>query len=132
MKEKGFTLIELLAVLLIIGVVSAIVVPKISHLLSSQKEALHNQQYQKIENIAEDWATKNLDKISSDGHITYVSLATLIEDEKLDLNAIIDPANEQSLDGCVAIKYEIAYHNYDFTFININDKNYHNECNQAI
>ncbi len=132
MKEKGFTLIELVAVLFIMGLLGIMIVKNVNKLLNEQKTSLHNQQYIKIEDAAESWAVKNLNKIANDGTVTYVNLSTLIDDEFLEQSTVIDPANKQVLNGCVAIKYEIEYHNYDITFINIDDKNYHNECNQAI
>lgn len=131
MKNKGYTLVELLTVLIIIGIISALVIPNISRTLKQQRVKLYNKQVNEIINMTKNWSAKNLDKLPSDENITYVSLATLINGKYLEQDDIIDPRDEEPMLGCVSISYDPNYKQHNFTFIGEDDTNY-SECDNSI
>lgn len=131
MKNKGFTLTELLMVLIVIGVISALVIPNISKTLEQQKVKLYNKQVNQIIEITKDWSAKNLDKLPSDENTIYVSLDTLINEKYLEQDEIIDPRDEEPMSGCVSIIYDLDYNQYNYSFIGKDDINY-GECDNAL
>lgn len=131
MKNKGFTLTELLMVLIVIGIVSALVIPNISKTLEQQKVKLYNKQVNQIIEITKSWSAKNLDKLPSDESTIYVSLDTLINEKYLEQDEIIDPRDEEPMSGCVSIIYDLDYNQYNYSFIGKDDINY-GECNNAL
>lgn len=131
MKNKGFTLTELLMVLIVIGIVSALVIPNISKTLEQQKVKLYNKQVNQIIEITKSWSAKNLDKLPSDESAIYVSLDTLINEKYLEQDEIIDPRDEEPMSGCVSIIYDLDYNQYNYSFIGKDDINY-DECDNAL
>ena len=131
MKNKGFTLTELLMVLIVIGIVSALVIPNISKTLEQQKVKLYNKQVNQIIEITKSWSAKNLDKLPSDESTIYVSLDTLINEKYLEQDEIIDPRDEEPMSGCVSIIYDLDYNQYNYSFIGKDDINY-DECDNAL
>lgn len=131
MKNKGFTLTELLMVLIVIGIVSALVIPNISKTLEQQKVKLYNKQVNQIIEITKSWSAKNLDKLPSDESTIYVSLDTLINEKYLEQDEIIDPRDEEPMSGCVSIIYDLDYNQYNYSFIGKDDINY-GECDNAL
>lgn len=131
MKNKGFTLTELLMVLIVIGIVSALVIPNISKTLEHQKVKLYNKQVNQIIEITKSWSAKNLDKLPSDESTIYVSLDTLINEKYLEQDEIIDPRDEEPMSGCVSIIYDLDYNQYNYSFIGKDDINY-GECDNAL
>lgn len=131
MNNKGFTLTELLIVLIVIGIISALVIPNISKTLEQQKIKLYNKQVNQIIEITKDWSAKNIDKLPSGDDTIYVSLDTLINEKYLEQDEIIDPRDEEPISGCVSIIYDLDYNQYSFNFISKDDINY-DKCNNDI
>ena len=51
-SKKGFTLVELLGVLVVLGLISVIIVPKVIDSITTSKEAAYQTQVETIENAA--------------------------------------------------------------------------------
>lgn len=115
--KKGFTLIELLCVIVIIAVVSVIIFPNISNVISSSRKELHDEQIMDIQKAAQKWATDNMDKLDKYHlNITYVGLNTLQQMGYLEKDKIYDPLNRDEMTGCIEIKYETAGQKYNYVY----------------
>ncbi len=80
MKKNGFTLIELLGVVTILGMLSLIVVPTISKIISDNKKTLYNTQILNIKSAASDYVSENVFCIDIvDGSSKRISLGKLRE-----------------------------------------------------
>ncbi|HZG60700.1 MAG TPA: type II secretion system protein [Anoxybacillus sp.] len=64
-NEKGLTLIELLAVVVILGIISAIAVPSIGGLIDNSKKDAHVANAQQMINAAKIYVAGNAKKLSS-------------------------------------------------------------------
>ena len=76
MKKKGFTLIELMAVIVVLGVLSAAVIPVVSDIIKDSAEKAYNMNIDAIKSSAYDWALKNtklLPKNNNESVIVYLS-----------------------------------------------------------
>ncbi len=72
-KRGGFSLLELLAVVTILGVIAAVVVPRISTSKAGAQEAVHRQNIAEINSAVErwyfekgSWPRRNLSDIGAD------------------------------------------------------------------
>lgn len=61
MKNRGLTLVELLAVLIVLGIVGLIVVPKIFKQVKDNREQMYEDQVAIIEDAARAWAVDHVD-----------------------------------------------------------------------
>lgn len=126
--KKGFTLIELLAVVLVLGVVGLIIMPKVNNTLKNQKRNLYEKQVDTIEKLAETYGAKHTE-ILPDSGVVYVPLEDIAASESLKPSDLKDPRNDEEIVGCVAISFDEQYNQYTYQFININDDGYNNQCN---
>jgi len=79
--KKGFTLIELLGVIVILAILTTIVVPVATTLISKSTSQLNQVQLKNIQTGAMSWATDNINSVPGDNtsfNAVQVSLATLI------------------------------------------------------
>lgn len=125
--KKGFTLIELLAVVVVLGVVSLIVIPKVNNILKNQKRNLYEKQVKIIENMAETYGTKNTDILPDNGTV-YISLDDIVASGLLKHDDLKDPRSEEEMVGCVAISFDENYNQYVYKFIDATGNEYNNQC----
>ncbi len=59
LNKKGFTLIELLAVIVVLSIILAIAIPKITNTIKTSKDAAFKNSVKIIMNVARDYAIKN-------------------------------------------------------------------------
>lgn len=115
--KKGFTLMELLCVIVIIAVVSVIIFPNISNVISSSKKELHEEQIMDVQKAAEKWATDNIDKLDKYHlNVTYINLLSLQQMGYLEKDKIIDPLTKEEMAGCIEIKYETKNQKYNYIY----------------
>jgi type IV pilus assembly protein PilA len=90
--KNGFTLIELLAVIVILGVIAIISIPKIQDALYSSQDEAFSFLVTEIENKANDYVNDSnlLDQITETSPLN-VYLNTLVDDGYLDSEDMIDP-----------------------------------------
>lgn len=88
-NQKGLTLIELLAVVVILGIISAIAVPSIGGLIDNSKKDAHVANAQQMINAAKIAVTSNKAIVPGKNQSVYLNLAYL-EDEGY-LETVKDP-----------------------------------------
>jgi type IV pilus assembly protein PilA len=93
-NKKGVTLVELLAVIIILGIITAIAVPTIGNLIENQREAAAVAQWDAIIDAAELYQ-------AAEPTAETVTLATLISEDYITLDASWEFSEEA--DGTTAI-----------------------------
>ena len=129
--KKGFTLIEMLAVILVLGVVSLIIIPRVNNIIKNQKRNLYEKQVERIEEVAENWGAKHTDLLPDYGSI-YIGLNELVTSGELKASDLINPKTEEEMVGCIEIKLDEAHNQYVFNFIDAMESNYNNECDNYL
>ena len=110
--KKGFTLIELLAVIAILGLIAVIVTPMMTDVIASSKQKAYDEQVKFIIDAAKNWSVSA--NVDTDPY--YVSVDTLINSGFIDQNELLNPKTKKKMDGCVKIKFDSMYNNYEYTY----------------
>lgn len=124
MKNKGFTLIELLAVIIIIGVIAVITIPKIADSLeTAKKNVAQTSAYGYKKTINELILNKELEKnkiklqgeynINDDGNIYNENTEYTIDNKgKKPKNGVLIYDQNELVSGCLTIdKYRVTFEN---------------------
>lgn len=116
--KKGFTLVELLGVIVIIGVIALITMPVLTNTISQSEEKTYKKQISIIEATAKEWGVENIDFLpDEDSNVSKtISLKTLIESGKIQNSAIQDPRTGEEMKGCVVVKYNSEYKQYEYKY----------------
>ncbi|MFC5466745.1 type II secretion system protein [Lederbergia graminis] len=93
-NEKGLTLVELLAVVVILGIISAIAIPSIGGLINNSKKDAHIANAQQMVNQAK-FAITSGEYTESD-NVTTITLGALVDDGFLE--SVKDPSTETGYD----------------------------------
>mgnify|MGYP001809837222 CR=1 FL=1 len=101
--KKGFTLVEMLAVITILGLIITIVVPKALEAIASSKNKSYAEQLERIENIAETYATEN----SYDLHFDYYGVTAISFQDLIDLGYLEAPIYNPKTN--IEFDYEESY-----------------------
>ena len=105
--KNGFTLIELLAVIFILGVLSAIVVPNLFNTYKDKQLELYDNTVSEIERYASIYVVNNpsvFKEIETNGYID-ISISELC-DSKIATCPITDPRDESIMDGYVKVSVD--------------------------
>ena len=117
MKNKGFTLVELLAVIVILGLILGIAIPKATKTLEQKKQHLYELTINELIETTKKYVTSN-PKIYSDiskyGSLS-INVKTLCEEKLIDC-PVTDPRNKESINGSIKIEY--LNNEYVYTFSN--------------
>lgn len=106
--KNGFTLIELLAVIFILGVLSAIVVPNLFNTYKDKQLELYDNTVSEIERYASIYVVNNpsvFKEIETNGSIN-ISISELC-DSKIATCPITDPRDESIMDGYVKVSVDL-------------------------
>lgn len=116
--KKGFTLVELLGVIIIIGVIALITMPILTNTISQSEEKTYKKQINIIEVAAKEWGVENIDFLpAEDSYIgKAISLKTLIDSGKIQNATIQDPRTREEMKGCVVVKYNSEYQQYEYKY----------------
>ena len=90
-SKKGFTLVELLGVLVVLGLISVIIVPKVIDSITTSKEAAYQTQVETIENAAKKYGISNDLLYPKEGEKKYIAVKDLIAVGELSDKEIINP-----------------------------------------
>lgn len=113
---KGFSLIELLAVIIILGIIATIAYPEIANLTKKSEDSLYQEQIDHLESVANTWLNTHLDKVGySDPY--YLQFEELYDDALITSSDVLNPKTEQSLSGCIEIKWDDTYHQHIITYL---------------
>jgi prepilin-type N-terminal cleavage/methylation domain-containing protein len=97
--KKGFTLVELLAVIVILGVIAIIVIPKIKDALFKSQDEAYNMLLVSIENKANDYAMdNNIPSSITQGSPVTVTLQQLVDSDYLEVKDLVDPRTSRDID----------------------------------
>ena len=105
--KNGFTLIELLAVIFILGVLSAIVVPNLFNTYKDKQLELYDNTVSEIERYASIYVVNNpsvFKEIETNGYID-ISISELC-DSKIATCPITDPRDESIMEGYVKVSVD--------------------------
>lgn len=115
MKNNGFTLMELIAVISILSLVAIIVTPTVLESLQESKNKAYVEQTKTLERAAEKWSIAHADMLSETSDY-YLSIDTLVSQDYLNSDDILDPRDNSRMDGCIVIHYDDSHSQFDFTY----------------
>jgi type IV pilus assembly protein PilA len=117
-KKKGFTLIELLAVITIIGILIALIVPITIGIISDAKQSTYNAQLITIKNAAKGYIAEHGSEFSSldtTGGTITVTLNTLVNGGYIDAPVTNQLTNQpMSLTNTTILVTKLANGNYSY------------------
>lgn len=123
--KKGFTLIELLAVIIILGILTIMIVPKVNDTITKTEEDAYQRQITSLVNQAKKWGASNNDKLPEDGSIKILNFSTLSNEGYIKEKDVINPKTDEKLEGCIKISYDAEYSQYVYEYTDDN-----NICNE--
>lgn len=112
--KKGFTLVELLGVIIILGILSTVIIPKIGDSLSNSKTTAYNTQIKTIKKATNDFLIENPDVL--DNNTVTITLGTLKQGGYLPIK-IKNPITRKDFSNESRIVITKNQNNYD---INLN------------
>ena len=100
MNKKGFTLFELMAVIVLIGLISALISIPVNKAIKDSKQKSYEQQIELIKLAAENWAVDNPYLLPPyiDGNSAHLTIEQLLE-KHLDAKPV-DPRNKKEITDC--------------------------------
>jgi type IV pilus assembly protein PilA len=115
--KKGFSLVELLAVIVILGLIVLISIPIVNSSINKTKEEAREVQIEEIIKAAKKYAIKNSYILPEvEGAYSHIEVQTLIDENYIDTDKIIDPVTETELTGCIRICYKCSEVEYEYEF----------------
>jgi prepilin-type N-terminal cleavage/methylation domain-containing protein len=117
LKKQAFTLIELMAVVIILGIVTTITVTAINYSIKASKDRLYAEQVKRLEAGVASWATENSSFLPVDSSgVVFFSISRLKDEGIVDTEVVMDPRTSNELDGCMTIKYDNTYQQYEYQY----------------
>ncbi len=115
---KGFTLVELLAVIVILGIISAIVAANITGVFGNSKTSLSDTQKSSILSAAKKYVIYNQSGLPLDSNSSpkIITLSELASAGYIDSDTVIDPKTKKAIDGCVEVSYNDGTEQYNYKF----------------
>ena len=117
--KKGFTLTELLAVIIIIGVILLIALPRILGLISNESETISKTMEDVILRAGELYVHDNSDNFpEAEGNSYCVPFEKLIEKDYL-TDSLTDPVSNEKISTDKFVKVTVKYGNYEYKITDI-------------
>ena len=111
MKNKGFTLIELLGVIILIMILSLLIIPAVTKIVSTGENTVYQTQIDTILTSAYDYTLKNTLYLPDENKTAYISLAQLKIEGFIDAN-IKDPSNNENFPDNLVISVTNVGNNF--------------------
>lgn len=112
--KKGFTLIELLAVISILALIAVIVFPAINSAIQNSRQKAYEDQVRLIEKAAEEWALDHAKDLKTEGNNDPITIDRLVSDGYIAENEVLNPKNDEFMDGDVIVTYESNQFVFDY------------------
>ena len=118
MEKKGFTLIEIMAVMVVLGLLIAIIVPVVNNLLKDSEDTLHDEQIDLVVKASQKYMVEHSELLPemSDGSKTFIYIDDLINNGVIDNDKVINPKSKEELNGCVVVRYNDSFNQYEYNY----------------
>ena len=134
MKKNGFTLVELLAVLVIIGILSAISITVYTNLIPSSRKELSDVQKNTIIDATRTYVAINtvnfnnhFDNATIGDNICVAIKLEVLYNEGLLKKEVLDPStNANLMDGYILVSYDNNHSQYEYIYKSKDD--YTSKC----
>lgn len=113
--KKGFTLIELMTVIVLLAGILLLIVSTFTKTIANSKEKTYQIQINNLKQAAKKWAMENPGFLSQEESL-HLDLDALIEAGYLKNDDIVDPRNNNPMNGCIIISYDEAYSQYTYEY----------------
>ncbi len=119
MKNKAFTLVELLGVIVILGLLSIVIIPKVGDSIKNSKETSYRTQVNTIKKAANDFLIENTSTLETNKSIT-IKLGILKQEGYLPLN-IKNPKTRKdfSNESLITITRNEEKYNFNLSLIDL-------------
>lgn len=113
-KKKAFTLVELMGVLVIIGVLTAVLIPVISNVIKENKQKMYNTQLDTIKLAAKNFGSDNVFLLpDNNDEIVYINLNQLKKMGYIE-DVITNPLTKKDFSDCTLIKITKVEGGYEY------------------
>ena len=116
MNKKGFTLIELVGVIVLLGIMAVITVPIVRNITKDAKQKGYEKQINVVLESSKNWAIQNTDLLPENNTSILVKMDTLKKDGFLENRKIINPVNNEEMNGCAKITYNTDFNQYEYEY----------------
>ena len=115
--KRGFILIELLASIVILVAISLIVVPTINVVVQNAEDKAYKEQIHRIEQASGNWSEMHTELLpSQEGAIYFLELDQLMSEGLIKDEDILDPRNDEEMNGCILINYQSSLSQYSYEY----------------
>ena len=116
MNRKGFTLIEIMAVIVVLGLLIAIIVPVVNNLLKDSEDTLSDEQIDLVVKASQKYMVEHSELLPEGSAYSAVYIDDLINSGVIDNDSVIDPKTKEELDGCVVVNYNENFNQYEYNY----------------
>ena len=121
MNKKAFTLVELLGVIIILGILGLVIIPKVGNTITNGQEQAYKAQETTIRKAANDFLIDNTDLLE-DGNTVTIKLGVLKQKGYLPIN-IKNPKTKTNFsnESRIVIEKEDEHYNIDLFLFDLED-----------
>lgn len=124
MNKRGFTLIEVTAVVILLGVIAVLIIPKVSNTININKDKVCDSIKVTAEDAAESYSYMHMSAIDnlidSNGY-AEVTLAVLIQEGLLKKD-LVNPYTNEPISTANVVKIEKVNNSYTYTYMGVDCK----------